>query len=65
MPAGGRRGRAAMNARVQDGRREVLARFQPDLDFRVVPGAGHWVPYERPDAVDAAVLEMLSAAPHR
>jgi pimeloyl-ACP methyl ester carboxylesterase len=42
-----------------DERRRVLARFQPDLDFRVVPGAGHWVPYEAPDAVNRILLEML------
>jgi pimeloyl-ACP methyl ester carboxylesterase len=42
-----------------DERRRVLARFQPDLDFRVVPGAGHWVPYEAPDEVNRMLLEML------
>jgi len=46
-------------------RREALARFEPDLDFRVVEGAGHWVLYERPREVDAAMLEMLAAPPAR
>jgi pimeloyl-ACP methyl ester carboxylesterase len=41
-------------------RRTTLARFQPDVDFRVVPGAGHWVLYEAPDAANAAMLEMLA-----
>ena len=42
-------------------RRATLAQFQPDVDVRVVPGAGHWVIYEAPDAANAAMLEMLSA----
>jgi pimeloyl-ACP methyl ester carboxylesterase len=42
-----------------DERRDTLARFQPDLDFRVVAGAGHWVNYEAPDAVNRALRELL------
>ncbi len=38
----------------------VLRRFQPELDFRVIPGAGHWSMYERPDAFNRAVLDLLS-----
>ena len=57
--------RDAFAAPYLEARREVLARFQPDLDFRVVEGAGHWVPYERPREVDAAMLEMLAAPPAR
>jgi 2-hydroxy-6-oxonona-2,4-dienedioate hydrolase len=38
----------------------VLRRFQPDIDFRVIPGAGHWSMYERPDAFNRAVLDLLS-----
>jgi pimeloyl-ACP methyl ester carboxylesterase len=41
-------------------RRSVLARFQPDLDFRLVPGAGHWVPYEAPEQVTAFLMERLA-----
>ena len=37
----------------------MLRRFQPDLDFRIVAGAGHWVPYEAPDQVNAMLIEML------
>lgn len=38
---------------------EVLRRYQPDLDFEVVPDSGHWVMYERPDAFNAALLRLL------
>ena len=41
-----------------DDRERILRRFQPDLDFRRIAGAGHWLPYERPDEVNAAILEM-------
>ena len=40
-------------------RAEVLRRFQPDLDFRIIEGAGHWTPYEAPAVLSAALLEML------
>jgi pimeloyl-ACP methyl ester carboxylesterase len=46
-----------------DERRQTLGRFQPDLDFRVVEGAGHWVIYEAPDAVHRALREWLGAGP--
>lgn len=42
-----------------DARREILARFAPDLDFRVIAGAGHWLIYEAADRVNATLLEML------
>ena len=42
-----------------DERRETFARLQPGLDFRVVPGAGHWVVYEGAEAVNGALREML------
>ncbi len=38
----------------------VLRRFQPDLDLCVIPGAGHWSMYERPEAFNRAVLDLLS-----
>jgi pimeloyl-ACP methyl ester carboxylesterase len=38
----------------------VLRRFQPDLDFRVIPGAGHWSMYERPEAFNRTMLDLLS-----
>jgi pimeloyl-ACP methyl ester carboxylesterase len=46
-------------------RRRVLAAFEPDLDFRVVEGAGHWVPYEAADTVAAALVELVGAATSR
>jgi pimeloyl-ACP methyl ester carboxylesterase len=45
-----------------DARRRALAAWQPDLDFRVIEGAGHWVIYEAADAVNAALLDMLAGA---
>jgi pimeloyl-ACP methyl ester carboxylesterase len=33
--------------------------FRPDVDVRVVPGAGHWVNYEAAETVNALLLEML------
>jgi pimeloyl-ACP methyl ester carboxylesterase len=38
----------------------VFRRFHPDLDFLVIPGAGHWAMYERPAAFNRAVLDLLS-----
>ena len=38
----------------------VFRRFQPEVDFRVIQGAGHWAMYERPDAFNRTVLDMLS-----
>lgn len=41
----------------------VLRRFQPECDFRVVAGAGHWTMYERPEAFNDALIAMLEAGP--
>lgn len=41
----------------------VLRRFRPEMDFRVVAGAGHWVMYERAEAFNAALLDMLARPP--
>jgi pimeloyl-ACP methyl ester carboxylesterase len=38
----------------------ILRRFHPDLDFRVIPEAGHWVMYERADDFNRVVLELLA-----
>lgn len=38
----------------------ALRRSHPDLDFRVILGAGHWAMYERPAAFNRAVLDLLS-----
>jgi pimeloyl-ACP methyl ester carboxylesterase len=42
-----------------DARRATLARFRPDCDFRLVEGAGHWVIYEAPATVNAALTDIL------
>ena len=42
-----------------DEHRRVLATVQPDLDFRVIPDAGHWIPFEAPDAVNSALFDLL------
>lgn len=39
---------------------EALRRFKPDADFRVIPEAGHWAMFERPDAFNATLLAMLA-----
>ncbi|MFT3964594.1 MAG: alpha/beta fold hydrolase [Sphingobium sp.] len=39
----------------------ALRSVRPDIDFRVVEGAGHWVMYERADAFNAVLLGMLEA----
>ena len=39
----------------------ALRRVRPDVSFRVVEGAGHWAMYERPEAFNRLLLEMLEA----
>jgi pimeloyl-ACP methyl ester carboxylesterase len=39
--------------------RNVLQRLRPDLQFRVVPAAGHWSMYENPDAFNRCLDELL------
>jgi pimeloyl-ACP methyl ester carboxylesterase len=41
-------------------RHEAFRRLAPGLDFRVVPGAGHWVIYEAAETVNRALGEMLA-----
>jgi 2-hydroxy-6-oxonona-2,4-dienedioate hydrolase len=41
-------------------RRDVLLRYHPGADVRVVAGAGHWVNYEVAEVVNRALLEILS-----
>ena len=36
-----------------EARRRVFAPFQSAADFHVIAGAGHWLPYEAPDEVNA------------
>lgn len=43
---------------------DAMPRLAPGLrDSVVVPGAGHWLPQERPDAVNRALLGFLEALP--
>jgi pimeloyl-ACP methyl ester carboxylesterase len=42
-----------------DERRALFERVQPGVDFRIIPGAGHWVNYEASEVVNAALREML------
>jgi pimeloyl-ACP methyl ester carboxylesterase len=41
----------------------VLRQFQPVAEMRVIAGAGHWPMYERPEAFNAALLDLLSRPP--
>lgn len=38
---------------------DVLRLYHPELVTRTIPGAGHWVMYEAPDAFNAALMELL------
>jgi pimeloyl-ACP methyl ester carboxylesterase len=42
-------------------RRDELLGFRPDADVRIVAGAGHWVQYEAPGAVNAIIRERSQA----
>ena len=37
----------------------VMRRSHPDMEFHVIPGAGHWVMYERPQAFNRVLLDLL------
>lgn len=39
----------------------ALRSVQPEALFRVIEDAGHWAMYERPEAFEAALLEILAA----
>jgi pimeloyl-ACP methyl ester carboxylesterase len=38
-----------------------LSEWVPRLRVEIVPGAGHWVPYERPDEVNSLIREFLES----
>jgi pimeloyl-ACP methyl ester carboxylesterase len=38
-----------------------LERWIPDLRVEILAGAGHWVPYERPDEVNAMIREFVGS----
>jgi pimeloyl-ACP methyl ester carboxylesterase len=36
-----------------------LSEWVPDLRVELIPGAGHWVPYERPEQVNSLIREFV------
>jgi pimeloyl-ACP methyl ester carboxylesterase len=36
-----------------------LSEWVPRLGVEIVPGAGHWVPYERPEVVNSLIREFI------
>ena len=42
-----------------DERRDIFEKIQPGCDFKVIPGAGHWVPYEAASEFNSLALAML------
>jgi pimeloyl-ACP methyl ester carboxylesterase len=42
-------------------REAVLRQARPDVDFCVIPGAGHWVAYEAAEEFNAILSEMLDS----
>ena len=42
-----------------DARLDILRRHHPELDVRLIEGAGHWVAYEAPEAFNAAFLDLM------
>lgn len=45
--------------------RAALHAIRPGAPFHVVPGSGHWVAYETPDAFAAALRDMLTPVTER
>ncbi len=41
----------------------AIRSVQPQTDFRVIPDAGHWAMYERPESFNAALIAMLEDGP--
>jgi pimeloyl-ACP methyl ester carboxylesterase len=42
-----------------EARLDILRRHHPELEVRLIEGAGHWVMYEAADAFNAAFLDLL------
>ncbi len=40
-----------------------LDQWIPDLRVEIIPGAGHWVPYEKPEPVNALIREFAAPGP--
>jgi pimeloyl-ACP methyl ester carboxylesterase len=43
-------------------REAILRSIRPDVQIRLIPGAGHWVAYEDPEAFNRTLAELLEAA---
>lgn len=46
-----------------DQRERILREIDPSIDFRVMPGIGHWVMYEAPESFAALLTELLETSP--
>ena len=46
---------------IQRTEHETLARRSSQGQIKVVPGSGHWIQVDRPDAVIQAICEMITA----
>ncbi|PYN95150.1 MAG: alpha/beta hydrolase [Candidatus Rokuibacteriota bacterium] len=55
-------GRDAFPSSTLEERRSTLAASHPELDFRVIENAGHWVNWEAADVVNPILLDVLGAA---
>lgn len=44
-----------------DSRQHALQSVKPDLIWKLIPDAGHWVMYEQADAYNAALVDVLAA----
>jgi pimeloyl-ACP methyl ester carboxylesterase len=42
-------------------RGKLLGTIQPGAGYTLIPGAGHWVAFEAPEAFNAAALQLLQA----
>jgi len=48
---------------VPEAQEEVLRRHRPEIAFRTIPDAGHWVMYEQPAMFNQTVQELLARPP--
>jgi pimeloyl-ACP methyl ester carboxylesterase len=51
--------RDAVSINDLDRRIAAIKAIRPEADVRVIPGAGHWVAYEAPDAFNGMLGDML------
>ncbi|MHA6730255.1 alpha/beta fold hydrolase [Devosia sp. A369] len=43
---------------------QLLTRLRPAMAFRQIKGGGHWVQYEKPEAFNALLIELLQRTPN-